>query len=63
VKAFVLIVALAGCATPPQERWLTAEEDAEMRAKCEPVGGCAMVPMPLWNQIEKLLRSLAGTSI
>jgi len=64
ILATLVIAALLGaCATPPQARWLTQEEDAAMRARCMPVGGCALVPMPLWKQIESLLKHLAGTAL
>lgn len=56
----VLIVsvsgALAGCAA---DRYLTAEQDAEIRATCE-AHGCKVVPSPLWEQIEAWLRSMSG---
>lgn len=59
MKALLLCLVLAGCAT--QSRYLTEAEDAALRAKCEP-DGCAAVPIPIWNKIEQLLRSLAGRS-
>ena len=47
--AVVLFVAgLLGCATVP-ERHLTAEQDADMAARC--AHGCAIVPAPIWQQI------------
>ena len=58
VLAF-LIILMPGCAS---DRYLTAAEDAELRAKCEK-HDCAIVPMPLWRQIEQLIRSMAGTAI
>jgi hypothetical protein len=48
----LLALALPGCA---EDRWLTKEEDAEMRAACEPVGGCAVIPNPVWKQIQRAL--------
>ena len=58
VLAF-LIILMPGCAT---ERYLTAQEDAELRAKCEPAN-CAIVPLKLLKQIEQLIRSMGGTTI
>lgn len=52
VTAVLIIASLSGCA---EDRWLTKEEDAEMRATCEPVGGCAVIPNPVWKQIERAL--------
>lgn len=45
---------LDGCAA---ERYLTSEEDAEMRRQCA-AGGCTCLPTEKWNQIEQLLRRL-----
>ena len=56
MKALLLCLVLAGCAT---DRYLTEAEDAALREKCEPQG-CAAVPIPIWQKIEQLLRSLAG---
>lgn len=50
----ILMAVLTGCAS---DRYLTAEEDAALRARCEATG-CKVVPMPLWQQIEELIRSL-----
>ena len=36
----VLIAAIVGCA---ETRYLTKEQDAEMRAACEPGGSCSMM--------------------
>jgi hypothetical protein len=61
VTILALIVALgtlSGCA---EDRYLTKEEDAEMRAYCEPQPqGCAVLPMHEWKQIEKLLQRMNG---
>ena len=54
IAAVVATAMLAGCAG---DRFLTAEQDAEMRANCEP-GGCTCVPARQWDQIEQLLRRL-----
>lgn len=53
LSAIALVLGIAGCA---EERWLTKEEDAEMRAYCEPQGGCALVPAPIWEQIKRVLK-------
>lgn len=68
MRPALIIVASAmlamGCASPPHsERWLTAEEDAALREKCEPHGGCVAVPVGVWERIEQLLRRLSGTAI
>lgn len=47
----LLILLLSGCAS---DRYLTKDQDDEMRRSCEPEG-CAIVPNPLWKQIEYLL--------
>lgn len=60
--ALIEFFALAACATetPPAvpDRHLTAEEDeamAEMRDKCDALGGCAIVPA---DKFEKMRQSL-----
>lgn len=45
---------MGGCAT---ERKLTAEQDEAVHRECAPAG-CRMVPLPIWRQIEQLLRQL-----
>ena len=56
-----LIILMPACAS---DRYLTAAEDAELRARCEPhPGHCVAIPMPIWKQIELLRRSLGGTAI
>ena len=56
-----LIILMPGCAS---DRYLTAAEDAELRAKCEPhPGHCVAIPYPIWQRIEQLLKSMAGTAI
>ena len=52
----VLAVAtfVAGCATP-YKHWLTDEEDADLRAKCE-FAQCVMVPGEIWLKIMQALR-------
>jgi hypothetical protein len=53
-----LILGLAalttGCAA---ERYLTDEQDAKMREICS-TAGCEVVPTPLWQQIEIILRRI-----
>lgn len=56
----LLAALLAGCAGAPA-RYLSAEEDAQLRKQCEP-HGCAAVPMPIWQKIEQIMRALAGRS-
>lgn len=52
IFAFIIIL-MPGCAS---DRYLTAEEDAQLRQKC--AEDCAIVPMKLWRQIEQLIKSL-----
>jgi hypothetical protein len=47
----LLCLLLAGCAS---ERYLSAEEDADMRKACE-THGCTIVPTPLWDQLKRAL--------
>lgn len=54
VPALLIAAALTSCAT---DRHLTAEQDAEMKANCVPAG-CAVIPMPVWQQIEQILKDL-----
>jgi len=51
--AALVIFMLAGCST----RYLTAEQDAELREACEATG-CKVVPSPIWRQIEEILRMI-----
>lgn len=53
VPVLLIAAALTSCAPA---RHLTVEQDAEMHESC--VDGCAVVPMPIWREIEKVLRSL-----
>lgn len=53
--ALVLLL-LCGCA---QTRYLSAEQDEQMRAHCEP-DGCAVIPAQQWEAIEKILQMLRG---
>ena len=63
IAALLVIAVLAaavlttGCASG---RYVTDEQDAELREACEPAG-CRVVPAPLWQRIEQLLRALGGS--
>lgn len=50
------LAVLASCATP-EPRYLTIEEDRQVRETCEPHGGRVMVPVPL---MERIMRALKG---
>ncbi len=54
ILSITITVQISGCAS---ERFLTQEEDDEMRAHCAE-HGCAVIPNPAWQQIEQLLRRL-----
>ena len=43
----ILLAGMAGCSTT---RYLSEQEDAEMREKCEATG-CVAIPVPLYRQI------------
>jgi hypothetical protein len=53
--ALIALILLAGCSSG---RWLSKDEDAEMRAACEPKGGCVVIPKPEWKAIEQTLKRL-----
>lgn len=55
VLVLVIGLFLPGCAL---DRYLTAEQDEELRQTCEATG-CKVVPAPLWEQIEAWLRAVA----
>lgn len=57
--AIIALVLVAACAqTPPaEERKLTKEQDAEFAERC--ANGCAIVPLPIWREIQKMLRGQA----
>ncbi len=61
MKVLLIVLCLAGCASAP-DRYLTVEEDAALRKACEPTG-CAAVPIPIWQKIQKLLNYLQDKSI
>jgi len=48
----ILALALSGCATT--ERYLTEEQDREMRETC--VDGCMVVAGPAWEQLRKAVK-------
>ena len=62
MRAALFVLLLAACATPYQH-WLTDDEDASLRASCEPVGGCVAVPERLWEKIKDLIMRMSGTTI
>lgn len=55
VAAALILLPLSGCAT--HDRYITDEQDAEFRQRCEP-GGCVVLPAAEWNMIEKALLHL-----
>ena len=48
---------LLGCSSAP-ERYLTQEQDEQMRAACADTGGCTVIPNPIWMQIQQILHAL-----
>lgn len=54
MRYILFLALLSGCALIP-DRYLTPEEDAEMRAVCEHAGGCVLVPGPQWELIKRAL--------
>ncbi len=66
MKRLILLalLSLAACESPPQSdgRYLTAEEDANLRASCEPAGGCAMIPLPDFQKLMTLLKACVKAS-
>lgn len=59
LKAAMLALLLSACATPPDDRYLTKEEDTALREKCEATG-CVVVPTPLFEQIVRALKGVRG---
>lgn len=47
------VVIFAGC-TP---RYLTAEQEEQIRKQCEPAG-CRIIPLPLWRDIIETIRGM-----
>lgn len=60
MKALLILLLLTGCA---QDRYLSAQEDAQMKADCEPVGGCVYMPSQIWQRIQAILNQRRGTAI
>ena len=50
---YVSALILVACAAP---RYLTVEQDAELRDTCEPAG-CVTIPLPLFEKIQEALKS------
>lgn len=61
IPAIVLAIAItfASCATEPQHRYFTDEEDAQLKQMCEPAG-CVTVPKPLFERIILALNKAWG---
>ena len=57
--AILVAVLLLGCASAP-ERYLSLEEDAELRAKCEGQN-CVVIPASVLQQLLQQIRGLRGT--
>jgi hypothetical protein len=60
MRALIFALVLTACASPeivpPEpERFLSQEQDEEIRGRCA-VTGCAIVPMPVWRDILRRLR-------
>ena len=51
IAALALVAALSGCAT---DRYLTEEQDREMRATC--VDGCMVIAGPAWERLRKAVK-------
>jgi hypothetical protein len=59
---FVLLILMTGCAQP--ERYLIAEQDAQMRQNCEQ-DGCVVIPETVFQEMVRRMRqfgALAGRS-
>lgn len=59
MRWLALLVILSACAQDGA-RYLTKEEDQQLRERCEQydsVGGCAAIPMPLFQRLIQSLRS------
>jgi len=54
MRAALFVLLLTACA---QDRYLSAEQDAEMREHCGEIG-CAVIRNDQWKILEKLLRGL-----
>lgn len=60
-KTAILSFALTAC-TPAYQHWLTDEEDANLKAKCEHAE-CVMVRGAFWLEIKEFIYSLSGPRI
>lgn len=54
MKTALIALVLAGCATPPPARFISDEQDAEIRDKCQETG-CAIIPVPLMQRLLQML--------
>ena len=57
----ILLLVMGGCSSPP-ERYLTAEQDAQMRQNCEQ-DGCVVIPETVFQEMVRRMRqfgALAG---
>lgn len=54
LAVLLMIVVPLACACA-ETRYLTKEQDDEMRARCDPQG-CTVIPNPVWLQIEHFLK-------
>jgi hypothetical protein len=60
VLVLLLLILMTGCAQP--ERYLTAEQDAQMRQNCEQ-DGCVVIPETVFQEMVRRMRqfgALAG---
>jgi hypothetical protein len=51
----IAVAVLFGCTGCASERFLTEEQDAEMKASCEE-HGCTVIPNPIWFQMREILK-------
>lgn len=56
MKTLILVLLLSGCAVP--DRFLTKEQDDEMRKVCEE--GCVTLPVSVWIQIQQVFQQFKG---
>ena len=60
IGALVLLVACTALA-PEEERFLTKEQDQQYKEACGlHTEGCVVIPVPAWNKIEIILRTVRG---
>ena len=55
----VLLILLGGCAQQP-ERYLTPEQDAQMRENCQ--DGCVVVPESVFQEMVRRMRQFGAVS-